>query len=776
MTSQRSQAASVKLKTHFFDDLNLGTILEPAPKTTNLAGTKVIATLGPSCHEYEVLVEMLQAGMSCARVDLTWGPVEYHMQSLRNLQRAVRKTRRLCAIIIDTLGRELFVRRSYSLDETGWPAHDEPIRIKQGQRITMTVDPKAECTQTLLPVGFAGFVDMCRPGDQLFLGRYLASGAEASSLYLQVEEVAGQEVICTAQNDADLTGLLTVLHQDRVEEGISSTLDMPLLSEHDTHALQRFSEEFEIDFVASACCSAADVAELRTSMDSMGLSESKIMGKAENREGLQNFEAIAALADAMVFSRGNLGLDVAPEKMALVQKSAISRCNLLGCPVVITRLVDTMISAPRPTRAEATDVANAVLDGVDAMLLGAETLRGGYPVETLQTVLSICRQAEVTFDYTNHFDFLMSEMLMADMDADIESETPMAGDSPRQSTSAPQLYPHAEEDGIASSNGDVEPSDDSVFLPKNTLHVDIPATRSGDDDKSGLSPGSSAKHARSHAEFSNTKGTQRQLQGFTGQMGSSANLRGLQGGGGSGTPAAGGSRRNSAGAQGLDGAMDRHSSLQSLRSYPQGAPNSLLQKIESMASTAVRAAAKIKASLIIVYSSTGRTARLVAKYRPSMPILTLVIPHLTATNSLKWQLGGRSLARQTLIIRGVVPMLAAPMPGSSDFMLSEAVRAAAARGLVEPNDHIVCLMSVRDDVVLKIVSVDSLGIGLKPTHRQERKKDEPGADLPNLGKAPSRSLPANLPFKKQSDAGTGASLVAAPEIAIEKPPPIGIKL
>lgn len=117
---------------------------------------------------------------------MQWGPVEYHMQSLRNLQRAIRKTRRLCAIIIDTLGREMFVRRSYRLDETGWPAHDQPIVISQGQQITMTVDPKAECTRTLFPVGFSGFVDLCQPGDQLVLGRYLASGAETSSLYLQV--------------------------------------------------------------------------------------------------------------------------------------------------------------------------------------------------------------------------------------------------------------------------------------------------------------------------------------------------------------------------------------------------------------------------------------------------------------------------------------------------------------------------------------------------------------------------------------------------------------
>ncbi|KAK9866972.1 hypothetical protein WJX84_008720 [Apatococcus fuscideae] len=208
MTAVRSQAKTVKLKTHFFDDLNLGTILEPAPRTTNLAGTKVIATLGPSCREFDVLVEMLQAGMSCARIDLTWGPLDYHMQSLRNLQKAVRKTRRLCAIIVDTLGRELFVRRSYNLDPTGWPAHDNPLHIKNGQHITMTVDPKAECTATLFPVGFPGFIGMCRPGDQLFLGRYLVSGAEASSLYL--------EVILTSHHQG------TTLHNDGTHSGKSS--------------------------------------------------------------------------------------------------------------------------------------------------------------------------------------------------------------------------------------------------------------------------------------------------------------------------------------------------------------------------------------------------------------------------------------------------------------------------------------------------------------------------------------------------------------------------
>jgi len=325
-----------------------------------------------------------------------------------------------------------------------------------------------------------------------FHHRYLVSGADDSSLYLEVKSVEGNNVKCTAQNDAVMDGLLTVTHHSANEEDrMSMQADLPLLSEHDVHAIRDITSQFEVDFVALTFTrDGEDVDGLRDFLDKLGLEQTKILAKVENQAALYNFASIATAADGVIISRGNLGLDVAPEKMARVQKEVVSKCNLLGKPVIITRVVDTMATAPRPTRyaklhclliknlmsnmcmatlciyvltctyavsrsnkavskppwhqlvamdgcgihgsitgflsgycalataqpqiqthfvlsrAEATDVANAVLDGTDGVLLGAETLRGKYPAITVKTVLAICRQAEQVFDYSGHFEWL----------------------------------------------------------------------------------------------------------------------------------------------------------------------------------------------------------------------------------------------------------------------------------------------------------------------------------------------------------------------------------
>ncbi|KAK9811564.1 hypothetical protein WJX72_005997 [[Myrmecia] bisecta] len=664
----------VKSKTHMLKNDNLPSILEPAVPAPHIAGTKVTVTLGPACRDVETLVQMLEAGMACARVDLTWGPVEYHMQSLKNLQEAVKRSRRLCAVMVDTLGREMTIRRTYNLNEQGWPVHEEPIPIKKGQILAVTTDVSATASSERLPITYPGFAAMCTPGDTLFIGRYLVNGADQSSLYLEIKEVKGEEVMCEAMNDAELDGLLTVIHSERSDDGMSNRqTDLPMLAQHDVMALKQLSAAYELDFVAlTYTCDGGDVQEMREFLDDIGLVQAKIIAKVENRQALNNFSSIATMADGVILSRGNLGLDVAPEKMALVQKCAISRCNLLGKPVIITRVVDTMVSVPRCTRAEATDVANAVLDGVDGVLLGAETLRGKYPVATVKTVLSICRQAEEVFDHSYHFDFLMSEALdeagYDDASQHSGSQTggsPAGGNSPNGSTqNLAQLS--------AASEAPFSPT--SISSPRN-LNLSLPPLpRTG--------------------------------------SGSQARLQELRSPGSHKLQSSGMTRVSSF------GSIPRTASVQSVRAVnamhvsPGGTP--WLSKVESIASTAVRAADKIKASLIIVYASTGRTASLVAKYRPNMPILALVIPTLKSS-SLSWELHGRSLARQCLIMRGVIPMLAAPMPGDSDRLLSDAVASAAQRGLVQAHDHIVCVMSMKDDLILKIVSMDSLGEGMKTT-------------------------------------------------------------
>ncbi|MEW5318442.1 MAG: hypothetical protein WDW38_009663, partial [Sanguina aurantia] len=288
--------------------------------------------------------------MTVARVDLTWGPIEYHRATLDNLAAAMKRVRRLCAVMVDTLGREIMVRRPFSLNEFGWPVHETAFAVK----------------------------------------------------------VNGRDIICRALNNAHLNGLLTVFNVERSDHELASMQNtLPILSDYDKECLTQLAREYEIDFVAlSYCRSGADVRESRAVLDKCGLSSAQIVAKVETRLAIFNFKGILEAADGIVISRGTLGLDCLPEKMAMIQKTLIARSNVVGKPVLITRALDSMGEAPRPTRAEATDVANGIMDGADGLVLGSETLRGLFPVECVRTAAKIAQQAERAFDYRGNFDYL----------------------------------------------------------------------------------------------------------------------------------------------------------------------------------------------------------------------------------------------------------------------------------------------------------------------------------------------------------------------------------
>ncbi|GBF87464.1 pyruvate kinase [Raphidocelis subcapitata] len=647
----------MKTKAHFFPDLNLGTILEPAVHDTRHSATKVVATIGPSCQSVDMLVKLLEDGMSAARVDLTWGPIEYHRRSLDNLQEAMRRTRKLCAIMLDTLGREVMIRRPFRIDDDGWPTQaGQEIEVKAGQRLTLTTRD-LDCTSTELPVTYPRFADMAEPGDDIYLGRYLVSGADTASLYLKVEDVVGgTDVICTAQNGALLDGLLTVFHVERSSDSLENMQnDQPLLSDYDKECLASLGQTYEIDFVSlSYTRSSEDVLEAREFLDSVGLGATKIFAKLESRQSLLNFKGTLNAADGVIISRGNLGLDCLPEKMALIQKSLIQTCNLVGKPVLITRVMDTMAVTPRPTRAEATDVANAVLDGVDGFLLGQETLRGGYPREAVQTITLISKQAEKVFDHHYHFDHLMDTAQEEDV-WDPPGTTPPGAASP-----------------LEGSSGDLQTLDGANSLATEPTQLTL-ATGNG---HAAAQPKRSMHRTHSSESFSSLTLAVKAMTRF----GPSSRI-------------------------GLDG-MNHSDSAQQLY---QGSP--YLSKIDSIASSAVRAADKVKASLIVVYTHTGRTAQLVAKYRPPMPILTLVVPRLVS-DSLHWRLEGRHNARQCMLTRGLLPILATPSP-SGDAILDEAVACAARMGIVHPQDHVVAVQRVHADYCVKIISVDAGGCAIE---------------------------------------------------------------
>ncbi|KIZ01098.1 hypothetical protein MNEG_6861 [Monoraphidium neglectum] len=359
--------------------------------------TKICATIGPASQDVDTLRAMLRAGMSLARINLTWGPLDFHRRTLANLQTATRLEQRLCGVVVGTSGREIpVIGRPTSRDTNGWWRHTEDLAFEAGARVVVTAREGAEASGSVLPIGFkefAGEAGVCKvleaallvarlkaslvsPGDVLYVGRYMTLGStqgvtpdpSASLLTLRVLSVSSPgDVECEALNTATLSGLSLA----------ASFPDM-------------------IDFVAvSYVRCATDVAAARAALDAAGLTCAGVAAEVNTAAALGRFAEILDESNAVILNRGALGLEVPPEKLCPLQKALVLAANLVGKPVAINMLVDSMVGAPRPTRAEATDVANAVLDGVDALQCGAETLRGSYPVDAVSTLARICREAEL---------------------------------------------------------------------------------------------------------------------------------------------------------------------------------------------------------------------------------------------------------------------------------------------------------------------------------------------------------------------------------------------
>ncbi|KAL5973580.1 hypothetical protein ACLOJK_030231 [Asimina triloba] len=468
------------------------------------AMTKIVGTLGPKSRSVEMISSCLKAGMSVARFDFSWGDFEHHQETLENLKLAVKSTKKLCAVMLDTVGPELQVVNK----------SERAISLEADAVVVLTPDQTKEASSKLLPINFGGLAKSVKKGDTIFIGQYLFTGSETTSVWLEVTEVNGEDVVCAIKNTATLAGSLFTLHVSQIH------IDLPTLTEFDKEAISAWGVRNNIDFLSLSYTRHAE----------------------DVRHGLTHFDEILQEADGIILSRGNLGIDLPPEKVFLFQKAAVYKCNMAGKPAVVTRVVDSMTDNLRPTRAEATDVANAVLDGSDAILLGAETLRGLYPVETISIAEKVFHQ--------------------------------------------------------------------DMYFKKTVKYVGEP-----------------------------------------------------------------------------------------------------MSHLESIASSAVRAAIKVKASVIIVFTSSGRAARLIAKYRPTMPVLSVVIPRLK-TNQLKWSFTGAFEARQSLIVRGLFPMLADPRhPAESTNATNESVLKVAldhgkAYGVIKSHDRVVVCQKVGDASVVKIIELE----------------------------------------------------------------------
>ncbi|KAG6764945.1 hypothetical protein D5086_015447 [Populus alba] len=488
--------------------------------------TKIVCTLGPSSRSVPMLEKLLRAGMNVARFNFSHGTHEYHQETLNNLRIAMQNTNILAAVMLDTKGPEI---------RTGFLKDGNPIQLKEGQEITITTDYSIKGDTDMISMSYKKLPVDIKPRNTI-----LCADGTITLTVLSCDPQAGT-VRCRCENTA-------MLGERKNVNLPGVVVDLPTLTEKDKEDILGWGVPNNIDMIAlSFVRKGSDLVNVRKVLGPHA-KHIQLMSKVENQEGVINFDEILRETDSFMVARGDLGMEIPVEKIFLAQKMMIYKCNIVGKPVVTaTQMLESMIKSPRPTRAEATDVANAVLDGTDCVMLSGESAAGAYPELAVKTMRRICIEAESSLDYAAIF----KEMIR------------------------------------------------STPLP--------------------MSP------------------------------------------------------------------------------------------LESLASSAVRTANKARAKLIVVLTRGGTTAKLVAKYRPAVPILSVVVPVLT-TDSFDWTCSDETPARHSLIYRGLIPLLAegsakATDAESTEVILEAALKSATKRGLCKLGDAVVALHRIGAASVIKICLV-----------------------------------------------------------------------
>lgn len=335
--------------------------------------TKIVCTIGPASESIEMLCGLLKAGMNVARLNFSHGTHEEHAQRIKNIRLASEQCQIPVAIMLDTKGPEI---RTGILKEGR-------ITLTAGEEVVLTTKEIEGDTQRL-SVNYALLAQEVSTNDTILLDDGLIA--------LTVLDTTNTEIRCQIQNTGELSN----------RKGVNIpgvNIGLPAITEKDYEDII-FGIEQNVDFIAASFIrSANDVLAIRKILESRQ-ANIHIISKIENGQGVDNLDEILAISDGLMVARGDLGVEIPTEQVPLVQKKIIAKCNAVGKPVITaTQMLDSMIRNPRPTRAEASDVANAIFDGTDAIMLSGETAAGKYPLESVQTMTNIAVMTETALNY-----------------------------------------------------------------------------------------------------------------------------------------------------------------------------------------------------------------------------------------------------------------------------------------------------------------------------------------------------------------------------------------
>jgi len=336
--------------------------------------TKIVCTIGPASESVEMLEKLIMAGMNVARLNFSHGTHEEHKIRIDNIKKARQNLNKPIAIMLDTKGPEVRLGKF----KTG------SAELKTGDCFTLTIR-EIEGDDSIVSISYKNLPKEVSAGSRILIADGL--------IELKVLDKNETDVLSQVVNGGVVT--------DRKNVNIpGATSKLPAVTEKDIEDIN-FGIDNDIDFIAASFIrKASDIYEIRRVLEQRKANHIQIIAKIENQQGVDNCEEILRVADGLMVARGDLGVEIPTEEIPLVQKHLIAMANAIGKPVITaTQMMESMIRNPRPTRAEVTDIANAIFDGTDAVMLSGETAAGKYPYEAVSTMAAVAERTEMALDY-----------------------------------------------------------------------------------------------------------------------------------------------------------------------------------------------------------------------------------------------------------------------------------------------------------------------------------------------------------------------------------------